>query len=271
MLPNPLPDPLQPPPAFTDRARDMGLEFEPGDLHALGLYLALLLEVNKAHNLTAVTDPSEVWTRHVLDALTLLPLMADLPDNAAVIDVGSGGGIPGIPLAICLPHLRFTLLEATGKKAEFLRQTIAALGLRQARVLQERAERAGQDHRAHRERYDAVIARAVGPLPTLAELTVPLAKPPQPGTPGGLILLIKGARADQEVLDAKQALYLLHAAHVQTIDTPTGRIVVLDKLRKTPRDYPRADGEPKRSPLGQPATRTRTRRPDAQAQDHAGP
>lgn len=251
---------LTAPESFTQSAAALGIEFETGDLDRLGRYLAMLMEVNKTTNLTAVRDPDEAWTRHVLDSLTLLPALVDLPAGSQVIDVGSGGGLPGIPLAVTLPSLRFTLLEATGKKAEFLRGVIATLGLDNARVHAERAERAGHDRGekmsvgaitqrsgGHREAYDAVIARAVGRLNTLAELTVPFAKI------GGRILLIKGAQAEDELAEAAGALEALKAVHEATIDTPTGRIIVLGKRVATPRNYPRADGEPKRSPLGQKA------------------
>jgi 16S rRNA (guanine527-N7)-methyltransferase len=240
--------PLEPTKEFVDAAAALGLEFEPGDIERLGAYLALLLEANQSFNLTAVTDPQQVWMRHILDSLTLLPLLADVEDGAAVIDVGSGGGLPGIPLAITLPALKFTLLEATGKKAEFLRRVAAELGLANITVLNQRAEKAGQDH-AHRERYAAAVARAVGSLSVLAELTVPFVLPPGEGGPGR-VLLIKGQKAPEELEEAKQALYLLHTTHTGTVETPTGRIVVLEKARKTPRIYPRREGEPKRQPLG---------------------
>src|SRR5690606_315212 len=206
---------LPPPPGFLDAAGALGIEFDPGDVERLGRYLHLLLEANKIHNLTAVTDPDQAWTRHILDSLTLMSLLdsaegeepgADTSESRQVIDVGSGGGLPGIPLAIVRPDLRFTLLEATGKKAAFLRQAIAELGLANAQVLAERAERAGQDPE-HRERYDVAVARAVGPMAVIAELTVPFVKV------GGQVLLIKGQKADEELAAAKQALYLLHVAH----------------------------------------------------------
>lgn len=254
--PTPLPTPLPPPPSFTDAAQAQGIEFEPGDLERLGLYLALLLDANKSFNLTAIRDPAEAWTRHILDSLTLLPFLAELSEGSQVIDVGSGGGLPGIPLAIALPTLNFTLLEATGKKAEFLRAATGALGLKNVRILAERAEQAGQDrgakesigaltHRtgAHREAYDVAIARAVGLLSVIAELAIPLVKK------GGRVLLIKGQKADEELSQAAGALRLLNAVHAGTTDTPTGRIVVLEKHTATPRTYPRRDGEPKRSPL----------------------
>lgn len=267
MTSEPLPRPLAPTQAFLEGAAALGIEFEAGDVERLGAYLALLLETNKRFNLTAVTDPDEAWVRHILDSLTLLPLLAEAQEEAQdrgeagalrVIDVGSGGGLPGVPLAIVMPGVRFTLLETTGKKAAFLREAAAALGLGNVEVVQERAEVLGQDRgervdragrtereHGHREAYDAAVARAVGPMAVIAELTVPLVKV------GGRVLLIKGQKAAEELAAAKQALYLLHAQHAGTVETPTGRIVVLEKARPTPRAYPRRSGEPKRAPLGE--------------------
>lgn len=238
---------------------EMGIELEEGDAANMGRFLGMLLRANEALNLTGVTDPEEAWRRHVLDSLTLIPMLAELEAGAEVVDVGSGGGLPGIPLAIGMPHLNFTLMESTGKKAGFLEAAAAALGLTNVRVAAVRAERAGQDRGVrgpsgrsggHRERYDAVVARALGPLNVLAELTVPLAKAPEGSTPGGIVLLIKGQKAAEELAEAAGALELLRASHSGTIETPTGRVVVLAKDGPTPRTYPRADGEPKRAPLG---------------------
>lgn len=237
--------PLGPTDSFISGATSLGIEFEPDDTRRLGLYLACLLDANTRLNLTADTDAAHAWTRHILDSLTLLPLLAELPEGSAVIDVGTGAGLPGVPLAICLPHLNFTLLEATAKKAEFLRTVCTALALNNTTVLNARAEDAAQDHRNFRECFDAAVARAVGPLSVIAELTVPLVKPET-----GRVLLIKGQKADDELAEAKQALHLLHAVHAGTIDTPSGRIIALEKPRKTPRAYPRPAGEPKRRPLG---------------------
>lgn len=239
----PDPAPLAPPAGFIDEAAALGVVFDPGDVERLGLHLALLLEANTRFNLTAITDPAEAWRKHTLDSLTLLPLLGDLPAGARVADVGSGGGSPGLPLAITLPHLRFTLIESTGKKAAFLGDAVRALGLTNVEVVNDRAETVGQDRERHRERYDVVIARALGPLAVAAELTTPLARP------GGRILLIKGGRAEEESEQSRPALHRLRAVCAGIIPTPTGRVVVLEKRGTTPNAYPRRPGEPKRAPL----------------------
>lgn len=254
--------PLVAPGAFLEAAQTFGIEFEPGDVERLGRFLAMLLAANQRANLTSITDPDEAWRKHILDSLTLMPVLAELPEGGKIIDVGTGGGLPGLPLAITMPHLKFTLLEATGKKVEFLTQAIAALGLANARALQGRAEELGQDRgqrdkaggrgEGHRERYDAAIARAVGPLSVLLELAVPLAKAPdfETGEPSGVLAFIKGEKAEAELLEAAEAIKQLRAVHEATIPTPTGRIVVMTKAGQTPRTYPRGDGEPKRAPIG---------------------
>jgi len=230
------------PDAVTQALSAMGVELDSGDAERLRGYLEALRAANERFNLTAITDPAEMWVRHVQDSLTLVPFLASA-EAKRVIDVGTGGGLPGLPLAIVMPDIRMTLLEATGKKAAFLQETIDALGVTNARVVHERAEVAGQDHHQHRAHYDAVVARAVARLNTLAELTVPFARE------GGAVLLIKGSQAAEEVAEAKQALYMLHAQVVDLHKTDTGTIIVLEKPRTTPRSYPRAPGEPKRKPL----------------------
>jgi len=218
-------------------------------------------------NLTAVTDAGEAWDRHVLDSLTLLPVLAEAEvdparegpgrDRLRVLDVGSGGGLPGLVLACVMPGADFVLLDATEKKCRFLRHAARELGLGNVGVVHGRAEAAGHERGtrvdsggvsrrdgAMRESFDVVTARAVGGLATLAELVVPFARV------GGLCALIKGQKAEEELAAAKAGLHLLHASHAGTVETPTGRIVVLEKRRRTPRVYPRANGEPKRKPLG---------------------
>ncbi len=240
---------LEPPTGFVAAAEGLGVAFDPGDVERLGRFLGLMLEVNQTHNLTAIKDPQEAWTKHILDAMSLVPLIAAVEpqpgsDGLRVCDIGAGGGVPGIPLAIVLPNAQFTLVEATGKKADFLRSAATSLGLSNIVIVNERAENVGQDHRAHREKYDVAVARALGHLAIVAELCAPMVRP------GGVVLAVKGAKAEQEVEEARKAIGLVGARFVQVVPTPTGRVVVLEKGTRTPRDYPRRDGEPKRRPLG---------------------
>ncbi len=249
---------LSPPESFLAAAAEMGISFDEGDVQRLGRYLAMLLEANALVNLTAIRDAGEAWHKHIFDALTLLPLLAELSPREAekeadaaadaarplrLIDVGTGGGIPGIPLAIAAPNVHVTLLEATGKKVEFLRAATEALGLTNTTVVQDRAETIGQD-RAHRETYDVAVARAVGHLAMLAELIVPLVRR------GGVALAVKGEQAERELAEAGVALGKLGGRAAGVAQTPTGRIIVIEKATLTPRTYPRRSGEPKRAPLG---------------------
>lgn len=204
-------------------------------------FLERLLETNRSFNLTAITDPTEAWEKHVLDSLTLLPDLRELAAGSRVIDVGSGGGLPALPLAIALPALTFTLLEATAKKARFLEETAGALGLGHVRVVCDRAETFG--HGSERESFDATTARAVSRLPVLLELTLPLIRV------GGVSLAIKGEQAATEVKEAKHALHVLRAQVEDTRRTRTGVVVRIRKTAATPAKYPRRPGEPKRVPL----------------------
>ena len=233
---------------FKHACAEMGIELELGEPEHLYAYLNLLYEANETTNLTAIRDENEAWMKHIFDALTLLPVISGIEpagEHLQVCDVGSGGGVPAIPLAIVCPDARFTLLEATGRKVELLRHFAEKLGLTNLNVINSRAEREGAFGAGElRDRFDLVTARALGRIAVASELCVPLARE------GGVIALIKGQKAEEELTEAKAALHMLHAVYVETIDTRTGRIVLLEKARRTPKIYPRRDGEPKRSPLG---------------------
>ena len=229
------------PPEVLEAARALDVPLE-GALGArLGAYLHALLTANQAFNLTAITDPQDAWAKHALDSLTLVPLLRPLPAGARVVDVGSGGGLPGIPLALALPSLEFTLLEATAKKARFLEETARDLGLDNLRVHNDRAESFGRGD--GRERYDAATSRALSRLPVLLELTLPLLRE------GGSSFAIKGEQAEREVSEAAHALDVLHGRVDEVRRTGTGTIVIVRKLAATPARYPRRPGEPKRAPL----------------------
>jgi 16S rRNA (guanine527-N7)-methyltransferase len=218
-LPMPESTPLAPPDDFVGRLSAIDVHLDPGMLEKLGDYLARLLAMNEHMNLTAIVDPVAAWDKHVLDALTLLPLLGEQGAGARLVDIGSGGGVPGIPLAIARPDLKVTLVEATQKKAAFLVAVAAALGLSRVTVHAARAEDLGRGEL--RGGFDVVTARAVGKLSALVPIAAPLARA------GGLLLLVKGQRAEAELADAAKILAKQRILHDKTVATPTGRIVVL--------------------------------------------
>ncbi len=235
---------------------ELGVELDPVDGERLEHYLELLYRANATMNLTSVPAGEPAWHKHIVDSLSVLPWVASAgavkasdagagSSSGAVnaIDVGTGGGLPGIPLAVCVPALRTTLLEATGRKCEFLHECVTALGLSdRCAVVNARAEVAG--HRADlRERFDLCVSRAVARLNVLLEYCIAFPKP------GGHIVVIKGEQAQAEIDACKKALHSLHAQVVESVRTPTGTIVSIEKLRGVPKMYPRPDGEPKRRPL----------------------
>jgi 16S rRNA (guanine527-N7)-methyltransferase len=175
--------------------------------------------MNEHINLTAVTDHAAAWERHVFDALTLLPPLATFPAGARVVDVGSGGGVPGVILAIARPDLQFTLVESTGKKAKFLEDVSVALGLGNVVVRAERAEALlASDLRGA---FDVATARAVARVDKLLPWTAPFVRR------GGRVLLIKGEQAEQELADARKVLARTRCQLVRIVVTPTGRVVQL--------------------------------------------
>jgi len=198
-------------------------------------------------NLTAITDPQHIAIMHYLDALTLTQIVSDL-DQRRLIDVGAGAGFPGLPLAIAFPQLRVTLMDSTAKKLRFISQAGAELELGNIRTLHARAEDAGRDRR-HREAYDIVVARALGRMPVLAEYTLPLAKL------GGQVIAFKGRSAFDESNAAASAidalggeLFAIEEVKLPTLDNPR-YLIVIDKVKPTPRKYPRKAGLPSRQPI----------------------
>ncbi len=228
-------------------ARDLGVELSDEMLADFDRYAALLRSWNTRMNLVSKASLAKIESRHILDSLTAALALGGAP-SGGVIDVGSGAGFPGLPLKIVHPGIELTLVEATQKKAHFLEAAVEALGLAEASVVAERAERLGQDP-AYREGFDVVLARALAPLPVLAELTLPLCRR------GGVVVAYKSPGVESEVAEGRRAIKLLGGALPQIVEVSanvTGDprvLVTIEKRGPTPRKYPRRPGLPAKQPL----------------------
>ena len=207
-------------------------------------YAKLLLETNQVMNLTAITDPKDVATLHFLDCAALLTL-ADF-HGKTVVDVGTGAGFPGMPLRLVEPTIRLTLLDSLGKRIHFLQTVCDELGLTDVACIHGRAEEFAAEHRGS---YDLAVSRAVASLPVLAELSLPLVKV------GGSFLAMKSVDSDQELAAAETALRTLGGETAQVRDYAIPgtdvrhRLVLVKKIRETPKKYPRLFAKIKKNPL----------------------
>ena len=228
-------------------SENLNIDLTPAQNLIFEHYQALLLEWNQKFNLTAITDPQEMQLKHFYDSLTCLRAIP--PDAKSLIDIGCGAGLPGIPLKIMLPGLKLVLVDSVGKKVEFCRIAAQELGLTDVTVLHARAEDLGQD-KAHREQYDWAVARAVAPLPVLAEYLLPLVRV------GGSMLSQKGSSATDELEQASKAIRTLGGgqAKLDAFELPVTHdqraLIQIVKERNTPAQYPRKAGTPSKKPLG---------------------
>lgn len=233
---------------LTTHARALlGIELSAEQQRAFKRLAVELLDWNQRINLTAITDPDEVEIRHFLDSMAVVRALKFEP-GCRVIDVGTGAGFPGLPLRIIHPKIALSLLESTGKKTDYLQHVVNTLELSNVKIVNMRAEEAGQDP-AHREQYDVALARAVARLPVLAEYLLPLLKV------GGKMVALKGESAAQEVSAAQEALRLLggEMRRLYPVELPevaeTHYLVLIEKVAASPAKYPRRSGIPSRKPL----------------------
>ncbi len=228
---------------------DLERRLPPGWRDATARFVDLLLEANRRVNLTRVIEPGAIARDHLLDALMALPLL-EASGAQRIIDLGSGGGVPAIPLALARPDVAWTLVDSVAKKAKELRGFAVDLGLRQVTVVAERLETLGRAP-AHRAMHDMATARACAPLPVLAELALPLLRD------GGVLIAWKGPMTPQDVelRRGAAAIALLGGAPPEV--APTGiaalggrTLVRVTKAVATDDRYPRRPGVPARQPLG---------------------
>ena len=228
------------------RAETAGVAITREQAEKFETYHKMLMAANAQFNLTRVPeDMAEAIDRNYLDCI--MPLKNGIGNVQRIIDVGSGAGFPGIPLAICLPDVHFVLLDSLSKRVEFLKSVIDALNLN-AEAIHMRAEDAARNP-ALRESFDIATARAVAGLNLLSEYLLPFVKP------GGHMMVLKGPGLDAEIAGAENALSILGGKYIRSEAAPIPgrdwdhRIAWIEKVAATPEKYPRKAGKPEKKPL----------------------
>ena len=227
---------------------EYGVELTPAQAGQFELYLRELLEWNQKFNLTAIRDEEGIRIKHFLDSLSVVKAFTEGWQPHNMIDIGTGAGFPGIPLKIIFPEARLTLVESVKKKAGFCEHVIEILGLKGVTVSTARAEEIGQNP-AQRECYDLALARAVAKMPVLVEYLLPLVNE------GGLVVMQKSSSAREETETSRNAIRLMggRMESIIRVELPGVEderyLVVLEKIKPTPSEFPRRVGIPTKSPI----------------------
>lgn len=230
---------------LTDGCRMLDIPISDKQLAELCSYAELLVEWNKKMNLTAITEPEEIVTKHFLDSMTAL---STGKVSGSVIDVGTGAGFPGLVLKIMRPDIKLTLLDALNKRLTFLRAVAEELHIDDITFIHARAEDGGQNA-LYRAKFDAAVSRAVANMTVLSELCLPFVKK------GGTFLALKGPMAEEELMEAKRAVTILGGEVNGILETNipftnlSHKVVMITKARQTPMQYPRKAGIPTKIPI----------------------
>ena len=210
-------------------------------------FYEMVIEKNKVMNLTAITDYDEFVIKHFVDSLMIAKVM-DMTTPMTVLDIGTGAGFPGVPIKIVFPETKVLLLDSLNKRLNFLNEVIEELELKDIVTIHSRAEEL-QTKGEYRESFDLCISRAVSALPTLSEYCLPYVKP------GGKFVAYKAVGADEEIEASKTAIRVLGGeikdkAQFTIKDTDYTRVLIsIEKVKNTPKKYPRAGGKPSKNPL----------------------
>ncbi len=202
-------------------------------------YINEIVEWNKKFNLTGLKPSEDIRLKLYDDSLNISKAV-DLSKNIKIVDIGCGAGFPGIPLKIEYPNIDLTLIDSVGKKIDFVKHIIELLELENTRAICSRAEEAAKDLR---ERFDVAVSRAVAKLNVLSEYCLPFVKV------GGIFIAQKGPDLEAELSLAKHAIEILGGRLKEKIRVPSGYVVVIEKIRPTPKEYPRKTGVPAKNPL----------------------
>ncbi len=227
--------------------KKIGVEDPQRKLILLEKYMEQVMVKNKTLNLTGIKDKDEFVLKHYIDSF-LIVTTEEFKNAKTIVDVGTGGGFPGIPLAIIAPEKEFLLVDSLMKRLDTVAYVAGKYGISNARFLHGRAEEIAKDFR-FRENFDLCVSRAVAPMPTLSELCIPFVKI------GGSFIAYKTLSASQEIEDAQKAIMMMGGI-LDRVESDfefgtelTHSLVVIKKDRKTPIKYPRKPGTPTRKPL----------------------
>lgn len=232
-----------------EQFQGFGLPYSASLGNKLFQYLQFLKQENRKYNLTRITNDEEIVVKHFVDSLSPLRFIRlDETEGFSLVDVGSGAGFPGVPLALIYPQNRIVLVESSQKKSEFLRLLVEILDLQNVGIVGERAEMCGRNPE-YREKFGYATTRALAPLPVLAELCLPLVRI------GGILVVYKGSGVDAEIEKSRRVLAMLGGTteQMQTFRLPflqhQRTLLFIRKQRPTPSKYPRRPGIPAKRPL----------------------
>ena len=236
--------------SITDKFKNfVGIVLTDEQCHNFFVYMNLLTEKNKVMNLTAITDPEEIVVRHFLDSAIPFNFYGEeLNRNKLIVDVGTGAGFPGLPLAILCSNSKFVLNDTLGKRINFLSDVISNIGIKNVELVKARAEDFGHDKK-YRESFDYVVSRGVSKISVLAEYSLPLVKI------NGSMISFKMDNCDEELNDGQNAITTLggmfHVKHTYSIidNEPDRCLLEIIKTKITPKQYPRKAGTPSNKPL----------------------
>lgn len=237
------------PEIFAEELANYGFKLSSKQKEQFATYYNKLIEFNKKVNLTRITDKNEVYLKHFFDSITPLLEFSDLfKGEKSLCDVGAGAGFPSLPIKILCPDLSITIVDSLGKRLKFLDELVSDLSLDKVTLVHSRAEDAGQNKNL-REKFDLVTGSAVARMSVLSEYCLPLAKV------DGYLVALKGPKAQDELAEAKNAIEVLGGSvkevkELTLPDTDDERtLIVVKKVKATPKKYPRQAGTPNRKPL----------------------
>lgn len=237
------------PDIFKNTLAEKGIELTPQQIEQFKIYYEDLIATNEKVNLTRITEEPEVYLKHFFDSITPLFVFPEVfTKGASLCDVGAGAGFPSLPMKIVRPDLNVTIVDSLGKRLKFLDSLVKKLGLEDVTLVHSRAEDAGQNPDL-REKFDLVTARAVARMSVLSEYCLPLVKQ------DGYLVALKGPKASSELEDAKKAIKTLggKTEKVEELTLPATdeerTLILVKKVAKTPKKYPRQAGMPNRKPL----------------------